>query len=68
MSRIVITESDYTTPVASYQTTDIVFVPGFSALDLSADGAAAQGEPKLCNNLSDFAKYFGTVTPVFESD
>ena len=68
MSRIVITESDYTTPVASYQTTDIVFVPGFSALNLSADGAAARGEPKLCKNLADFAKYFGTVTPVFASN
>jgi len=40
MSRIVITESDYTTPVAAYQTTDVVFVPGFSVLDLSTDGAA----------------------------
>ena len=65
MSRIVITESDYTTPVAAYQTTDVVFVPGFSVLDLSTDGAAQQGEPKYCATLADFSKYFGTVTPTF---
>ena len=65
MSRIVITESDFTVPVATYQTTDVVFVPGFSVLDLSTDGAAQQGEPKYCASLADFSKYFGTVTPTF---
>lgn len=68
MSRVVITESDRTTPVATYDTTDVVFVPGFSALDLSTSGAAIQGEPVLCSSLAEFAKYFGTVTPTFAAD
>jgi hypothetical protein len=48
MSRIKITESDYTIPVATYNTTDVVFIPGFSVAPLGVDNVAPQGEPKLC--------------------
>ena len=65
MSRIQITESDYTTPVATYNTTDVVFVPGFSKKALTDDFAAPQGEPTYCATLADFSKYFGTEVPKF---
>lgn len=68
MSRITITESDYTTPVAQYQTTDVVFIPGFSTKLLTEDGAAQKGDPKYCATLADFGMYFGTQTPYFASD
>ena len=68
MSRISIIEQDLTVPVPVYDTTDVVFVPGFSSLNLSEDGAAAQGVPTLCRSIAEFTKYFGSHAPVFSSN
>lgn len=68
MSRIKITESDYTIPVATYNTTDVVFIPGFSVAPLGVDNVAPQGEPKLCQSLAEFNAYFGSNAPIFSID
>lgn len=68
MSRIKITESDYTVPVATYNTTDVVFIPGFSVAPLGADGVAPQGEPKFCQSIAEFNAYFGSSAPLFSSN
>ena len=63
MSRVIITEADRTTPVSTYETTDVVFIPGFAV-----GGSAQRGEPKLCSSLAEFSQYFGTVEPRFPAD
>ena len=63
MSRIVINESDYTTPVATFNTTDVVFVPGFAV-----EGEALPGVPVLCNSIAEFVQQFGSVAPTFATD
>lgn len=68
MSRIKITESDYTVPVATYNTTDVVFVPGFSIAPIGTGNVARMGEPKLCQSLAEFNAYFGSQAPIFATD
>lgn len=68
MSRIQIRERDFTTPITTFDTTDVVFVPGFVNPNTAAENFAERGVPVLCSSLADFSKYFGSEAPVFAAD
>lgn len=63
MPKINITEIDKTTPVAATPSTEIVFIPGFSAkTDAPID------TPTLCYTVDEFTAAFGDVAPTFAVD
>ena len=68
MSRIQIRERDFTTPVATFDTTDVVFVPGFVNPSAATENFVERGVPVLCSSLAEFSKYFGSEAPVFAAD
>lgn len=63
MPKINITEIDKTVPVAATPSTEIVFIPGFSA-----KGDAPIDTPTLCYTVKEFTDAFGTEAPTFGSD
>ena len=70
MSRILINEIDETTPELNEQLqNDVVFVPGFSSLDLDTNNNAAKvGVPTLCRTVAEFEEKFGSVPAFFLAD
>lgn len=68
MSRIQIREQNFTTPVTTFDTTDVVFIPGFVNTNAATADFAEQGVPVLCSSLAEFSKYFGSEAPVFATD
>lgn len=63
MPKINITEIDKTVPVAATPSTEIVFIPGFSAkTDAPID------TPTLCYTVGEFTTAFGNVAPTFGTD
>lgn len=69
MERIVITEEDLTTNVVSLDSTDVVYVPGFSNVVpgtiSGAFVAPAAFEPTLCTSVAQFEACFGKSPAAF---
>lgn len=65
MARIVIRESDLTTPALSGNSNEVVYVPGFATNQSGYAGTAIKGVPVLCTTVSEFNTYFGTIPAVF---
>lgn len=71
MARIVIKESDLTTPIVATNGSEIVYVPGFGTNEqayLSPATAVAKGTPTLCSTVAEFNAYFGAIPAVFAND
>lgn len=69
MTKITIREVDETTVGnVVIESTDVVYVPGFSVLNQTDDSLiGAPHVPVLCKTISEFETYFGTSTPTFSS-
>ena len=67
MSKITIREVDETTVGnVVIESTDVVYVPGFSVLNQTDDEIIGEPHvPKLCRTISEFETYFGALTPTF---
>lgn len=63
MPNITITERDLTTPGVAAESTDVVYIPGFTVS--GADIVA--GRPELFTSVTQFNTRCGTVAPVFTS-
>lgn len=70
MSKITIREVDETTVGGVViNSTDIVYIPGFSVLDQVDDAEIGLPHvPVLCRTIAEFEKYFGVLTPTFNAD
>ena len=70
MSKIYIHEVDETTTgVNQLDTTDVVYIPGFSALTLGDyEGPGLPHVPTLCRTVTEFERYFGSYAPTFKED
>ena len=71
MARIVIKESDLTTPIIAGNSSEVVYVPGFGTTNrsyLNASTAKAKGTPTLCRTVAEFNAYFGSIPAVFSQD
>ena len=66
MNRIVINELDTTTNVTAANSTDVVYIPGFSVASLDAGEPSAEPRvPTLCTTIDQFYTYFGDSAPKF---
>ena len=68
MARIVIKESDLTTPIIATSGSEVVYVPGFGTNEsnyLNASTKVGKGTPTLCTTVSEFNAYFGSIPAVF---
>ena len=71
MARIVIKESDLTTPIIAGNSSEVVYVPGFGTNNrnyLNASTAVGKGTPTLCRTVAEFNAYFGSIPAVFSQD
>lgn len=70
MSKITIREVDETTVGGVViNSTDIVYIPGFSVLDQVDDAEIGLPHvPVLCRTVAEFERYFGVLTPTFRED
>lgn len=71
MAKIVIKESDLTTPIISGESSEIVYVPGFGTNDwnyLDTKTAIGKGVPTLCTTVAEFEAYFGSIPAVLGED
>lgn len=75
MNRIIINELDLTTNGSNLTTTDVVFVPGFSAKPIQelndkqiSTSVARPFIPTLCQSIEEFELYFGTAPAIFTED
>lgn len=66
--RISISERDLTSPSVTLSSTDIVFIPGLSALGSDSTTTPEAMVPTLCSTLKEFQDNFGTVAAVFSAD
>ena len=69
MERIIITEEDLTTNITSVDSTDVVYVPGFSTAvtDVEVDSYVTPEpfEPTLCTSVAQFEACFGKTPASF---
>lgn len=66
MNRIVINELDMTTNVTAVNSTDVVYIPGFSVASLDEGEPSAKPRvPTLCTTIDQFYTYFGDSAPKF---
>lgn len=70
MTKITIREVDETTVGnVVIESTDVVYVPGFSVLGQTDDSKIGLPHvPVLCKTISEFETYFGSSTPTFSSN
>ena len=70
MSKITIREVDETTVGnVIIDSTDVVYVPGFSVLTDGDDSTVAEPHvPTLCRTIAEFEMYFGASAPTFSSN
>lgn len=70
MTKITIREVDETTVGnVVIESTDVVYVPGFSVLNQTDDSLiGAPHVPILCKTISEFETYFGSSAPTFSSN
>ena len=68
MAKIVIRETDLTTPVREGNSNEIVYVPGFGTNAANFIGAANKNVPTLCTSVAEFNYYFGSIPAVFSED
>ena len=70
MTKITIREVDETTiGNVVIESTDVVYVPGFSVLAPTDDSVIGEPHvPVLCKTISEFETYFGASTPTFSSN
>ena len=68
MARIIIKESDLTTPIIETTSSEVVYVPGFGTNNnnyINASTAVGKGTPTLCRTVAEFNAYFGAIPAVF---
>ena len=70
MTKITIREVDETTVGnVVIESTDVVYVPGFSVLAPTDDSVIGEPHvPVLCKTIAEFEAYFGTSAPTFSSN
>lgn len=69
MERIIITEEDLTTNITSVDSTDVVYVPGFSTAVVGVETGSyvtpEPFEPTLCTSVAQFEACFGKTPASF---